>query len=131
MITILVDHNIEGHAALLWSTLTSGDWTDLELFRFVTFTEVGLPLTTTDREVWQFAQAHDMLLLTGNRNMDGEDSLEQVIREDNHTMALPVVTIGTLDRMIERNYRETCADRLVELGLYLDQYRGSGRIYIP
>lgn len=54
MIAVLVDHNMEGHAALLWSTLTTSDWRDLELFRFITFAEVGLPLATTDRGVWQF-----------------------------------------------------------------------------
>src|SRR5262245_48520306 len=131
MIAVLVDHNIEGHAALLWSTLTTSDWRDLELFRFVIFAEVGLPLSSTDRGVWQFVQSRGMLLLTGNRNMDGEDSLEQVIREENHPAALPVVTIGSLDRIVERRYREACADRLVELGLYLDHLRGAGRVYIP
>jgi len=66
------------------------------------------------------------MLLTGNRNMDGNDSLEQVIREENHGAALPVLTISDLDRMIERPYRDACADRLVEIGIALDQYRGTG-----
>lgn len=131
MIVVLVDINVEGHAALLWSALTTGAWEDLHLFRFVTFVEIGLPVTSSDRAVWHFVQAHNMLLLTGNRNMDGQDSLEQVIREENHQTALPVITIGIPERIVERPYRDACADRLVELGLYLDQYRGAGRIYIP
>lgn len=131
MITVLADHNIEGQAALLWSTMATSGWLELTLFRLSTFAEIGLPLTSTDRVLWRFVQAHGILFLTGNRNMDGEESLEQVIREENHTAALPVLTIGSLDRMVERSYREACADRLVEIGLDLDNYRGAGRIYLP
>jgi len=131
MITVLADHNIEGQAALLWSTMATSGWLELNLLGLATFAEVGLPLSSTDRAVWRFVQTHDMLLLTGNRNMDGEEALEQVIREENHAAALPVLTIGSLDRIVERSYREACADRLVEIGLYLDNYRGAGRIYLP
>jgi hypothetical protein len=131
MITVLADHNIEGHAALLWSTMATSGWLELNLFRLVTFAEVGLSLTSSDRAVWQFVQARELLLLTGNRNMDGTDSLEQVIREENYVTALPVLTIGSLDRMVERSYREACADRLVEIGLDLDIFRGAGRLYLP
>ena len=104
---------------------------DLDLLRLTTFVDVGISLASTDRAEWHFVQAHTMLLLTGNRNMDGVDSLEQTIREDNHPAAVPVVTIGNLDRMAERTYRETCAGRLVEIVMYLDNYRGVGRIYVP
>ena len=131
MITVLADHNIEGQAALLWSTMLTGGWLDFGLFRLMTFEEVGLSIASTDRAVWRFVQAHDMLLLTGNRNMDGEASLEQVIREENHPAALPVFTIGNLDRLLDRRYREACADRLVEIAVTLDSYRGTGRIYLP
>jgi len=131
MITVLADHNIEGHAALLWSTMATSGWLELNLFRLVTFAEISLPLMSSDRAVWQFVQARELLLLTGNRNMDGTDSLEQVIREENYATALPVLTIGRLDRMVERNYREACADRLVEIGLDLDTFRGAGRLYLP
>jgi hypothetical protein len=131
MIVVLADHNIEGHAALLWSTMATSGWLDLAMFRLVTFAEIDLPVTSTDRAVWRFVQAHGMLLLTGNRNMDGEESLEHVIREENHGAALPVLTISSLDRMVERQYREACADRLVEISIALDQYRGTGHMYVP
>jgi hypothetical protein len=71
----------------------------------VTFIEAGLPLASSDCIVWRFAQAHTMLLLTGNRNMDGKNSLEQTIRDENHPAALPIVTIGSLDQ-IEEIYRD-------------------------
>lgn len=63
--------------------------------------------------------------------MDGDDSLEQTIREDNQSDSLPIVTIGDISRIIERSYREACVTRLAEIILYLDTYRGTGRLYIP
>jgi predicted nuclease of predicted toxin-antitoxin system len=42
----------------------------------VRLADVGLPDNSTDREVWRFAQANQMLLLTNNRNMEGVDTLE-------------------------------------------------------
>jgi hypothetical protein len=128
---ILVDHNIEGHAALLWSTLHTEGWLDLVSLQFVLFTDVDLARTSSDREVWQFAQAQQMLLLTTNRNMQGEDSLERTIRVANEAMSLPVLTIGDVDRMFDTLYRRRCATRLTEIVLYLDNYRGTGRLFIP
>ncbi len=72
-----------------------------------------------------------MLLLTGNRNMDGEDWLEQTLREENTSTSLPVITISRIDSLRERAYRLRCARRLVEIVLYLEQYRGVGRLFIP
>jgi hypothetical protein len=58
-------------------------------------------MDSSDRVVWRTAQAQGMVLLTHNRNMKGEDSLEQTIREDNSPTSLPVVTIGRIDRLRE------------------------------
>jgi hypothetical protein len=33
--------------------------------------------------------------------------------------------------MVEREYRDRCATRLCEIILELDNYRGTGRIFIP
>lgn len=131
MLTILVAHNIEGHAALLWGTLTAEGWPDLLALRMVTFPQVGLPYNSSDREVWRFVQAEHMLLLTANRRMQGEDTLEHTIREENTPTSFPVLTIGNADRMLERAYRERCAIRVVEIGLELKNYLGAGRIFIP
>ena len=94
MITVLADHNIEGQALLLWGTLGAAGWLELVPMRLVRFIEVGLPYTSSDREVWHFAQANQMYLLTDNRNMEGGDSLEQTIRDANTERSLPVLTIG-------------------------------------
>lgn len=131
MLTILVDHNIEGQAVLLWGTLSATGWLELLPLRLVTLAQVGLPYDSSDREIWRFAQDNGMILLTANRRMDGEDSLEQTIREENTVTSLPVLTIGNPERMVERTYRERCAIQLLEVGLDLDNYLGAGRVFIP
>jgi hypothetical protein len=131
VISILADHNLEGQASLLWGTLAAGSWLNLLPLRLATFADVGLPQDANDREVWQTAQSHGMLLLTLNRNMREADSLEQVIREENNPTSLPVVTIGSPARLDEKPYREACAVRLIEIVLDLENYRGTGRIFIP
>lgn len=45
-------------------------------------------------------QAQSMILLTANRSMKGEESLEEVMREENTPESLPVVTIGNADRIL-------------------------------
>ncbi len=131
MITVLIDHNIEGRAALLWATIESAGWAEAMEMRFVRFAEIGLPDDTSDRALWRFAQTQQMFLLTGNRNKRGDDSLEQTIRDENSATALPVITVGDADRLVERAYREDCADRLLEIVLYPQNYLGTGRQFIP
>lgn len=72
-----------------------------------------------------------MVLLTNNRNMEGEDSLEGTLRAENDAGSFPVLTLGNARRLTERRYRETCAIRIAELALDLEDYLGRGRIYIP
>lgn len=131
MIVVLVDHNMEGEVALLWQTLADEGWLELVPIERLTLPEVGLSFESSDRAIWRRAQARGMLLLTGNRNLKGEDSLEQTLREENTPDSLPVLTIGTASRLREADYRERCAERLVEIVLDLERYRGAGRIFIP
>jgi len=73
-----------------------------------------------------------MILLTANRSMKDEDSLEQVMREENTPTSLPVVTIGNADRVLNDSiYRERCVERLVEIVIYLGNYMGARRVFIP
>ncbi len=128
---ILVDHNIEGQAVLLWGTLVAEGWLKLAEIESVKFTDIGLPFKSSDRTVWRFAQANGMVLLTDNRNMKGKDSLEQTIREENTQNSLPVITIGNTDRLDEKVYREQCVSRLIDFALDLNNYLGTGRVFIP
>ncbi|MBD2291509.1 MAG: ACP S-malonyltransferase [Microcystis sp. M54BS1] len=127
----LIDHNIEGQSLILFGSITSEGWLETLPIRFISFDEVELPITSSDRVVWHFAQENQMILLTANRSMKGEDSLEQVIREECLPTSLPVVTFANVDRIIEREYREECVDRLIEIALYLENYLGVSRLFIP
>lgn len=99
---------------------------------FITFAEVKLPSNSSDRKVWRFARENKMLLLTANRSMKGKDSLEQVIREENTSNSLPVITIGNPDRLLhESDYRERCIESIIEIALGIDVYLGSRRIFVP
>ena len=130
-IRFLSDHDIEGYAQLLWGTLASAGWLDLIHLELTTFKEVGLPVNSNDRQVWRFAQANNYILITNNRNMKDETSLEHTIREENQLNSLPVLTIGNMERLAEISYREQCADVLVEISLDLENHLGRGRIYLP
>lgn len=130
-VKFLADHNVEGYAQLLWGTLASIGWLELISLELRTFYEIGLPIENSDREVWLFAQASGMILITNNRNMKGEDSLERAIREENQPGSLPILTIGNVDLLANLEYRERCADMLVEISLDLENHLGRGRIYIP
>ena len=127
----LIDHNIEGQSLMLFGSITSEGWLDILTIRFVSFDEVELPINSSDRVVWRFAQENQMILLTANRSMKGEDSLEQVLREECLSTSLPVVTLANVDRIVEREYREECVDRLIEIALYLENYLGVSRLFIP
>lgn len=131
MITILVDHNIEGHASLLAGILDEQGWFGLLPMRFARLTEVGLSSESSDRELWRFAQSNQMFLLTNNRNNDGEDSLQQTIVDENTPSSLPVINVRRPERVFEKPYREKCAARLLEIVLYPENYLGTGRQFIP
>jgi len=131
VIDLLVDHSIEGQAALLWDTIRREGWLDLLPNRLAAFSDVNLAPDAPDREVWRVAQTRRLFLLTANRNMQGEDSLEQTIREENRPSSLPVLTIRNLDRMVDMPYRVECATRIVDVAIYLDRYLGAGRLFIP
>jgi predicted nuclease of predicted toxin-antitoxin system len=129
--SFLTDYNLDGYALVFLGVLTKRGWLELLPIRFVTFREAGLSMDSSDRVVWRYAQANQMMVLTANRNMKGKDSLEQVIREENTATSFPVVTIGDLDRLDEFDYREQCVDRLIDIVLEIENYMGVGRLFIP
>jgi hypothetical protein len=131
VITVLVDHNLEGQAQLIWGILASDGWLDLIQLRLATLADLGLPFSSSDRVIWRTAQAQRMLLLTGNRAQRGDDSLEQTLREEGTPVSLPVITVASIDRLGERFYRKRCAERLIEIIVDLERYLGTGRLFIP
>lgn len=128
----LVDHNLNGHCAVFLGTIASQGWLDLVSIEFVKFSEMNLPTDSDDRVVWRLAQKNQMILFTANRSMKGNDSLEQVMREENTLASLPVVTVGNADRLLnDAEYRKRCVDSLMAIVLDLETYLGVGRLFIP
>jgi hypothetical protein len=128
---ILADYNLNRQAMLLSGSLIAGGWLDVAPIRLVTFREIGLPSDSSDRVVWHLVQANRMLLITANRNAKGEDSLEQVMREENGPTSFPIITIASSNRVDEYDYRERCVERLVEIVIDIQDYMGVGRLFIP
>jgi hypothetical protein len=81
--------------------------------------------------VWETCQAHEIVLVTGNRNHDSPDSLEATIYRLNQADSLPVITISKPKDVEHRAYAERAAVRLLEYLSELDRFRGTGRLYIP
>ena len=71
-------------------------------------------------------------MITANRDDDGPDSLESVIWSENQPDSLPVVTVADPDCVLrDRLYAEMVAERLLEKLIAVDDFRGTGRIYVP
>jgi hypothetical protein len=128
----LIDHNLKGHALVFFGAIAAQGWLDIVPIQFVTFAEMDLSINSDDRTVWRLAQKNQMILLTANRSMKGKDSLEQVMREENTSESLPVITVSNADRLLnDSEYRDRCVESLVEIVLDIDTYRGARRIFIP
>jgi len=128
---VLVDYNLTGYVVLFQGTLAADGWLDLLSIRFMLLKEAGLDADSDDRTIRRFVQSNQMLLLTANRNAKGEDSLEQTIRKEGTSTSPPVITIGNLDRLVEREYREQCSARLADIVLSIENYLGVSRLFIP
>lgn len=134
MQVILADHNCEGQAEAILAVLRFDEtWLELAPMELKWFRQIGLSDKAKDREVWQLCQDRNFLLLTGNRSStDKEQSLEFAIRTLVTPSSLPVVTIGSLNRVIpDLRYRKRCAERLAEIVYDLPDYRGTMRVFIP
>jgi len=132
---ILIDANIEGHGAHIWTRMQSAPWNELTTaldVTFRTFSDVGLDRASPDDVVWYFCQGHGYYLLTSNRNQDAEDSLEAVIKLDGIATSLPVITLPSPDRVFHSAaYLERVIEKLLDFMLYADNIRGAGRVYVP
>jgi hypothetical protein len=132
---ILADHNVTRHFRLLLRLLE--DESRREFWSFLncvtpSLEEIGLAINSPDLIVWQECQKRELVLLTGNRNAKGPDSLEMTIRKHNSPQCLPVMTIGNPDRfLVDRTYADRVTDRFLDFVMEIDNLRGTGRIYLP
>jgi hypothetical protein len=135
MPAIMADHDVEGQMRVLLRLLASAAWYEVwhELaVRVESFASLGLPENASDAALWQLCQTQQIILITGNRNRAGPEALEAVIAQNNTPASLPVLTIGSPPRVLSsRAYAESVAIRLLEILLDVEQYRGTGRLYLP
>ena len=131
MITLLADNDVELYARLIWMIFTEQEWLDFGVVGISTLQSAGLEPSSSDRAIWLHCQANAMLLITGNRNEKGPDSLGRVLNEQNSSEHLPVLTIAIPERVIRFDYREACAYRIADVASALERVRGSGRLFIP
>ena len=92
MAGIMADHNVEGHFVVLLRLWTSDAWRavweSLQL-EVESFERLGIPHDTSDHDLWQLCQRHEIILLTANRNDEGPHSLEATIRTLTVPLACP------------------------------------------
>jgi hypothetical protein len=135
MRAILTDVNAQGHARVLLHILESEPWREFWAhlgLTMLTFRDLGLNQNATDAVLWHTCQSEQVILLTGNRNADGPDSLETTLRAHNSAESLPVFTVGNLGQLMKsREYAERVVEKLVGYLLDIDKYRGTGRLYLP
>lgn len=135
---LLADANFEGQLDRLLDVLRSPEWLAFWLdagFEVETFAGLGLAPETKDRVVWDRCQAEGLILVTGNRNADGADSLENAIR-DGGPESLPVFTVSNGRRVVEDGaYARAAALTMLEAVYDLirrpETILGSGRVYLP
>jgi hypothetical protein len=82
--------------------------------------------------IWRMCQREGLVLVTGNRNRRGPDSLEAVNQDENQPDSLPVITLADADRVLrDRPYAERVAEGLLDYLMRIDEVRGVGRLYVP
>jgi hypothetical protein len=135
MLSIMADHNVEGHFVVLLRLWTSEAWQSVWeslACEVASCARLGIPYDTSDRDLWQLCQQCEIVLLTANRNDAGPDSLEATIRALNEPTRLPVFTIADPPLIFASwSYAERVAIQVLEYLLELDNFCGVGRLFIP
>ena len=132
---ILADADVRGHVGVLVQIVLSPAWREfwdhLSIQEF-SFEELGLTIELADSLVCRACQVNDIVLITGNRNKRGPDSLEATLRRENDATKLPVFTLSDARRVSKnKTYANSVVEKLVEYLLEIDRYRGTGRLYLP
>jgi hypothetical protein len=132
---ILADVNCGRHVRVLLRLFGQKErielWNHLSLV-VSSIAELGLQPEAPDIDVWLKCQEQQLILLTGNRNAEGADSLEVTRRTLSKPNSLPVFTIADPDRIMEdRAYAERTADKFLQYLFDIENYRDASRVYIP
>lgn len=128
---ILLDHDVEGQAPFLEAGLRETGWNQYLHLEFIRLRDLNVPDNATDQEIWRYVQRERFLLLTNNRNREDELSLQAPIERESTRDSLPVITVSDKDQLVVPAYRQQAAHKLAELVIYLENYLGVGRVFIP
>jgi hypothetical protein len=129
--TILIDQDIKGHGLFLELGWRETGWEQLLPLEFKLLSDVGLPPNCPDQDIWRFVQQQGFLLITGNRNREDETSLQATIERENRPESLPMLTVSHKESLLLAEYRQQVAHGLADVLLYLTDYRGAGRVFVP
>lgn len=132
---LLADNDVQGHVGHILDRCRSTEWAEFWAeveVPLLGFQDAGLAANAPDAVVWDLCQRRNLVLITGNRNLEGPEALEAVIRSRGTIAHLPVFTIADRDRVLrDSSYCDRVAARLIELLAVVNELRGSGRIYLP
>jgi hypothetical protein len=132
---LLADVNAGGYLAAILKVCRGPAWRSFWLeLRVPTFSfrDLWLDQETQDDLLWQFCQSEQLVLFTDNRNETGATSLGRAIRELNTASSLPVLTPADAQRLYsDAGYAERAAERMLEILMEIDRYRGTGRLFLP
>jgi hypothetical protein len=130
-ITILLDNDLTGNGIFIAEGLKETGWDQLIRVEFKRLRDYDLPANLPDQDIWHFVQTHRLLLVTNNRNREDETSLQATMWRENTPESLPIVTISDKEALIQSDYRQRVATSLVAIILELENYLGTGRVFIP
>ena len=106
-------------------------WESLNL-AVLTFEDLNLPDNVVDSRLWRICQQCQVVLVTANRNGKGIDTLDAVIGRENSPGSLPIFTFADVHKVrSHKTYARKVAERLLEFLLYIEDYHGTGRLYLP
>lgn len=132
---LLADADCVGQVRLLVELMQEPSRRELYEFldlRVYAFDDLGLAFDASDRAIWQRCRDEELVLLTGNRNADNPDSLQNVLTEHDTAGLLPVITITDTYRVShDRAYAHRAADKLLEYLFDIDILLGAQRLFIP
>jgi hypothetical protein len=135
MRAIMADNDVLGQMQILVQLLNSEAWRDIWASLNLgvrTFAELGLRPDESDAVVWAVCQSEEIILITGNRNRDGPDSLEATIQSSNLPTSLPVFTLADPDQVLgSRAYAHRVVESMLQALLEIDTFRGAGRLWLP
>jgi hypothetical protein len=135
MRAIMADNDLVGHVGEIVRVLLSDEWREIWLglhLEVQTFADLSLKTDASDADVWNVCQEEQVILITGNRNKKGPDSLEATIQIHNTSNSLPVLTISDPNRVLRsRTYLDEVVVSLLDYLLFIDNVRGAGRLWLP